>query len=301
MTAIKVLKSMTLTDAMLTATDVAESSYSAWSSGTTYALDDRIYLASTHKVYQSLQASNLNKDPVTEVLWWVEVEATNRWKMFDLSSSTATTIGTSAYYEITPGQAVNSIAILNFSGLSSIRIRLTDAYFGVVYDETTDITTDIEESTWYAWFFGTRTEITQLIVSDMPSYPNAVLRIDFTAAVAATIGVITFGTQATIGMGVRHGARLGIQDYSRKERDDWGNTVLVQRAFAKRLSIDVPIENQYLDGTYTTLASLRATPCVWIISTAYESLILFGFFNNFEINIAYADYSDCSIDLESLT
>lgn len=301
MSAIKVIKSLTLTDAMLTATSVAESSYSAWSSVTTYALDARVYLASTHKVYQSLQAGNLNKDPLTQPLWWVEVESTNRWKMFDLSSSTATSIGTTAYYEITPGQAVNSIALLNFSGLSTIRIRLTDAYFGVVYDKTTTITTEIEESSWYAWFFGARTETTQLIVSDLPSYPNAVLRVDFTAAVSATIGVLTFGTQASIGMGVRHGARLGMQDYSRKERDDWGNTVLVQRAYAKRLSIDVALENQYLDATYTTLTSLRATPCLWIISDAYESLVLFGFFNNFEINIAYADYSDCSIDLESLT
>lgn len=298
---LKVIKSLTLTDAMLTATDVAESSYSAWSSGATYALDARVYLASTHKVYQSLQAANLNKDPITQPLWWVEVESTNRWKMFDLSSSTATTIGTSAYYEITPGQAVNAVALLNFSGLSTIRIRLTDPYFGVVYDKTTTVSTTITESTWYSWFFGVRTDTTQLIVSDMPSYPNAVLRVDFTSLSTATIGVFSFGTQNTIGMGVNKGSRLGLQDYSRKERDTWGNTVLVQRAFAKRLSINALVQNEYLDTTYTALTGLRATPCVWIVSDQYSSLVLFGFFNNFEINIAYANYSDCSIDLESLT
>lgn len=298
---IKVIKSVTLTDAMLTGTDVAESAYSAWSSVSTYALDDRVYLASTHRVYQSLQAGNSNKDPLTQPLWWVEVEATNRWKMFDFSSTTSTAIGTSAYYEITPGRAVNNVTMLNFSGLSSVRCRLTDPSFGLVYDRTADIGTTISESSWYAWFFGERSETTKLVLDDLPSYPNAVLRIDITCISAGYISVLAFGTQYEFGSYVSQGARLGIQDFSRKERDTWGNTVLVQRAYAKRLSINVMFENQYLDSVYESLANLRATPCVWIISDTFASLILFGFFNSFEINIAYAQYSDCSIELESLT
>ena len=66
-----VVSPLTITDAMLTTSNVAETDYSAWSSGATYALDDRVILTSTHKVYQSLQAGNTNKDPLTQPLWWI--------------------------------------------------------------------------------------------------------------------------------------------------------------------------------------------------------------------------------------
>jgi len=38
-----------------------------------------------------------------------------------------------------------------------------------------------------------------------------------------------------------------------------------------------------------------------MVSDQYQSLVLFGFYNNFEITISYSQYSDCSLDLESLT
>jgi len=299
--ALRVIKSITVTDAMLTATSVAEADHAAWSGATTYALADRVILTSTHKVYESLQAGNLNKSPLTEPLWWIEVGPTNRWKLFDLSSSTQTLVDAADYYEVTPGQAVNALALLNITGILSVRVRLTDPSFGVVYDQTADLTAVPSESSWYAWFFEPRTEQTQFVVSDLPSYPNATLRVDVTSSGAAYIGVFAFGTQRSIGTGVQKGVRLGIQDYSRKERNEWGDTVLVQRAFASRVSFQMLIENTELDNTFNLLADLRATPCLWIGSTTYGSLSVFGFYNNFDIGITYARHSECSIDIEGLT
>lgn len=297
----RVIRNITMTDAMLTATSVPENDHAAWSSGTTYALGNRVILTSTHKVYESLQASNLNKNPVTEPLWWVEVSPTNRWKMFDLSSTTQTQLDTSDYYEITPGQAINSVALLNISGVETVRVRLTDPSFGVVYDQTADLTRLPPESSWYSWFFDERTEQTQFVAEDLPSYPNAVLRVDVTSLTTALVGVCLFGSVRTIGMGVQQGVRLGIQDYSRKERNEWGDTVLVQRAFAKRASYQMLIENRELDNTFRLLSELRATPCLWIGSDRYGAIAIFGFYNNFEINIAYATFSDCTLDIEGLT
>jgi hypothetical protein len=298
---LKVIKSTTVTDAILTATSVAEADHAAWSGATTYAAGDRVILTSTHKVYESLQAGNLNKAPATETLWWLEVSPTNRWKMLDLSSTTQTVIDASDYYEFTPGQAVNALSLINISGILSVRVRMTDPSFGVVYDQTADLTDVPSEASWYAWFFEPRTEQNQFVVSDLPSYPNAVLRIDLTSSGTAYVGACAFGNQRSIGMGVQHGVRLGITDYSRKERNAWGDTELVVRAFSKRMSIDTMIHNSELDNTYSLLTDLRATPCLWIISDTYNSLSLWGFFSDFEITIAYAYYSDVSISLESLT
>lgn len=298
---IKIIKSITVTDAVLTSTSVAEDISAAWSSAATYALNARVHLASTHKTYQSIQAGNIGKDPATEPLWWAEVSATNRWKPFDLSSTTQAQIGANDHYEITPGQAVNAIALINIAGIVSVRIRVTDPDFGLVYDRTADLLSAPGEASWYAWFFGQRTQQTQFIDAGLPSYPNATVRIDITSAGSALVGGLVFGSQIAIGKGVRRGVRLGIQDFSRKERNEWGDTILMQRAYAKRLSFNTMIDNRDLDNAYATLADLRSTPCVWIGHDKYSALTAFGFFNSFEINIAYADYSDVSIDIEGLT
>ena len=298
---LRVIKSIAMTDGMLTATSVPENDRAAWNSGTTYALGDRVILTSTHKIYQSLKGSNTNKNPASEPLWWAEVSPTNRWKCFDLSSTTRTVVGASDYYEITPGQSVNAMALINISGILTVRVRLTDPSFGLVYDKTADLTAVPSESSWYAWFFEPRTEQNQFVVEDIPSYPNATLRIDVTSSGTAYIGAFIFGSARSIGIGVQQGVRLGIQDYSRKERNEWGDVVLTQRAFAKRASFQILVENKQLDNTYRLLTELRATPCLWIGSSDFNSLIVFGFYNNFDISIAYSVYSECSIDIEGLT
>ena len=139
------------------------------------------------------------------------------------------------------------------------------------------------------------------MVEDIPSYPNATLRIDVTSSGTAYIGAFIFGSARSIGIGVQQGVRLGIQDYSRKERNEWGDVVLTQRAFAKRASFQILVENKQLDNTYRLLTELRATPCLWIGSSDFNSLSVFGFYNNFDISIAYSVYSECSIDIEGLT
>lgn len=298
---LKVIKSLAVNDAMLTGTSVPETDYPAYNSATTYAALARVILVSTHKVYESLQAGNLNKNPLTEPLFWSEAGPTNRWKLFDLSSTTQTTIGAADYYQITPGAAVNSLALINISGILTVRVRLTDPTFGVVFDQTADLASVPTESSWYAWFLVPHIDQNKFIVSTLPSYPSAVLRVDFTSSGAAYVGALVFGNQRSIGTGLRSGVRISIQDYSRKERNTFGDAVLVQRAFASRITMSMFIENKDLDNTFNLLADLRATPCLWIGTDSYKTLSLFGFYNSFDIGITYANFSDCSIDIESLT
>jgi hypothetical protein len=166
---------------------------------------------------------------------------------------------------------------------------------------TTDLLPTISESSWYAWFFEPRNARQYFVALDLPSYPTATLRIDLAAIGAAYVGAIVFGYQRQIGRGVNFGARLGIQDYSRKERNAFGDVQLVQRAYALRNSLSMLVDNAELDNTARLLAELRSTPCLWIASSLYESLVIFGFYNNFEMLISYPHYSECSLDIEGLT
>lgn len=303
MNALQIVQPMALTDAMLIATNVTEADYAAYAAGTTYGDGDRVIVVATHKVYESLQPSNVGHDPTlaASATWWIEVSPTNRWKAFDGSNSSQTARSTSITYQIRPGVAITSVAMLNLTGATSVRIRLVDGVYGTVYDKTTDLSALPSSPSWWAWTFGARVAPSLSVATDLPSIPTADLYIDLAGGTDLAVGVILFGQMRAIGLGVQHGARLGIQDYSRKETNDYGDTVLVQRAFAKRANFDIPVEKLEVDRTATYLASLRATPCLWIGSAQYESTVIYGFFKDFEVTIAYATMSDCSLQIEGLT
>jgi hypothetical protein len=62
------------------------------------------------------------------------------------------------------------------------------------------------------------------------------------------------------------------------------------------------LKNTLIDGIYNALAAYRSTPAVWIGSdNDYSSLIVFGYYKDFDINIAYASESDCSLIINGLS
>lgn len=300
--ALSIVQPVTVTDAMLISTDIPENDYPVWASGTTYAAGVRVIL--THKVYESLQAANINNNPTASPAWWIEVGPTNRWKAFDTSNSTQT-VGTGTppkiSYTLRPGQAINCLAVLNVTNATTLRVRLVDAVYGTVYDETVDFSALPLASNWWAWFFGQKRRQTQHVALDLPAYPNADLILEFNGGTGLAVGVIMFGQQQRYGLGVRYGARVGIQDYSRKETNEFGDTELVVRAFAKRANFGLFIDGNEVDPLQNYLASVRAVPCLWVGTNDYEATVVFGFYKTFDILISYPTHSDCELEIEGLT
>jgi len=310
--ALVIVPPLAITDSILVtsgsppATNVPENDYAEWdggSPGTTYATGDRVILTSTHKIYESLQDGNLNKNPVTETLWWVEVGPTNRWAVFDTSVSTQTTQSTNITYTLEPGVGFNSLAILNLTDADEINLTITSASAGspgIVYSDTIDLGLTSPFSDWYNWFFGIRSRPTQYIITTLPVYVDGVLEIEILGGTDLAVGVIAIGQQQRFGRGIRLGARVGIQDYSRKETNEFGEAVLVQRAFAKKANFDLFIDKAEVDTLQNYLTSLRAVPALWIGSTEYESTTVFGFYKNFDILLSYPEHADCELEVEGL-
>lgn len=302
MTALVVVSPITITDAMLSSSTVAEADHAAWSSATTYAAGTRVIILATHKIYESLQASNLNKDPRTQPLWWIEVSPTNRWACFDTSVSTQTKQSTSIQYVLNPGQSVNALAALNLSNVSSMTISMTSVLGGgTVFSKTIDLSATPPYSNWWSWFYSAKVTPTQSVNVDLPSYVDGIITVTINGGSALAVGVLMIGQQRAFGLGLQYGARVGIQDYSRKEKNDFGDTVLVQRAFAKRANFDLILEKYETDQLQNFLSEVRATNCLWIGSDDYESTTIFGFYKNFDIVISYSNRSDCSLEIEGLT
>jgi hypothetical protein len=289
--------------AMLTSS-IAEDDYPEYNAGSTYALGDRVISTTTHRVYESLQAGNTGQPlPAANVVsteWWLNVSATNRWKMFDnsiTSQSTATDVLATAIETV---GRVDSVALLNASGRSA-RIIMEDDTEGVVYDQTYSLIDDSGITDYYEYFFEPVTSVPNFSVQDLPLYANSLVSVivENEGGVVA-IGALVVGLSRTFGI-TELGASLGITDYSVKITDDFGNKTVLERAFNDRMEIQVYVENAGLDAAKIALASYRATAIVYIGSSMYGSMIQYGFFNDFNFVIAYPTYSVLNIEIEGLT
>lgn len=302
MTTLTVVRPIIVTDPVIVSSTVPEDDTSAWSAVPVYAIGDRVHLLSTHKIYQSLQAGNQAHAPtgLATDIWWVEVSATNRWKLFDTSNSTSTVAANNMTYVIRPGSVINCVALLGVVA-SSVRIRMTDPADGLVYDRTFLLSGVLPGSNWYDYFFAQVTAKDQVLALDLPPYSQADVQIDIIGGATVSCATCIMGYQRLIGKGVHYGARVGIQDYSRTQTNDFGDTEFVQRAFAKRADVTVTLDNGQVTTVQSFLASLRAVPCLWIGYEDIGALTIFGFYKEFNIVVKYFSESDCDISLQGLT
>ena len=302
MSGLSIVEPIQITDANLISSNVPENDFPAWSSAVTYARGDRVILTSTHTIYESLQAGNLNKFPTTEATWWVAVRPTNKWAVFDTSNSTKTLVPsgqTKISYEIR-ASFVNSVGILNITGATSSTVTVKNASGAIVYSKTISLFGVTASSDWWSWFFGERSAKSQVVLVDLPVQINATIEIVLNGDIDLSVGVIVLGRLKNIGKGVLSGPRVGIQDYSRKERNDFGDMIVVARAFARRANLQVVIGANEVDSTIDFMSRIRAKPCLYI-GGAYESLVIFGFYKSFENLIQYVSHSEFSLELEGLT
>ena len=298
--ALRVVKPVAITPAMVIATNVPETDYPAWNSGTSYTvIGERVIKG--HKVWQNAVNPNLNNDPESTAGKWSEVGYTNAYKAFDKSISTQTAQTTSITYQLRLGQAIGSVNGLNLTGATSMRVYVVDPVYGTVYDQTKSLLSYPALSGWWAWFFGERRAPTQALFLDLPSFPNADIYIVLTGGASLAVGVLLLGQMYRYTMGVQMGAKLGIQDYSRKERNEYGDLYMVERAFAKKANFTMLLEAPEVDAFNLFLSSVRATSCLWIGSDRYESTTVYGPYKSFDIVIPYFNYSECDLELEGLT
>lgn len=298
----RVIRPVTVTDSNLTSSDVTET-VAVYVGATTYALNDLVRVESTHHYYKSLQNANTGHDPIAEPatpVWWLDMGAVNRWAMFDTLVNSQTTNANSIAVVVTPAERVDSVILLNVSA-ATVDITMTDAVDGEVFSESYSMTSDSGIIDWYAYFFEPIIRKSDLSVTGMPPYINAAIAITLTdTGDTAACGECLIGLSRNIGVLV-YGAKVGIRDYSVKTQDDFGNYTILERAFSKRGSFEIWVPEAITSELQILLAGYRATPIAYIGSDDIDATIIYGFYRDFEIDIAYRDYSVCSIEIEGLT
>lgn len=297
----KFLNPVPITDSILVSSTRAETDYSAWSGGATYAAGDKVIKTSTHRIYQSAQGSNTNHDPATDTTgtWWTDIGPTNRWAMFDESVGSVTSQATPLTVVLDPG-FIGALALQDVDG-TSVTVSMLDAPAGsTVFSQTYDMTDTAEILDWWMYFFEPITPKTSLIVEDLPPYLTGRLTVSIAAATTASCGTLAVGNMVECGE-VQYGVKVGITDYSRKETDAYGVTSVTQRAYAKRMECDIVVDNTAVDYVTKRLAEVRAKPVVVIVSTQMDCLSLYGWVRDWGVTIAYPNHSLMTATVEGLT
>lgn len=286
---------------------IPENDYAEWDAATSYTLGQRVIRLTTHKVYENLIAGVNAGLPENTPTRWLEISPTNRWSMFDAKIGTQSTASNEMTIVLKPGR-VNSLALLGLNAASVEIAMFADNQ--VVYSGSADLLSGNVVGDWYEYFYEPIYQKDSLVVTELfdtallnlPAYGEGVItvRIKYPAS-TVQLGALIVGLSTSLGL-TQYDASLGIIDYSIKEADAFGNVVVTPRAFSKRMSADIIVRNEAVDNVARVLTLYRSTPLVWVATeNTFNSLVVYGFYKDWEIVVREPTVSTLRIEVEGLT
>ncbi len=300
----RVIPPLSITDALLTGSTCAEPSVgeTAWVSGTTYAVGDIRIRTATHRQYQRVIAGAGTTAPELDTANWLDVGPTNKWAMFDLLRNTQTVQASPLTVVITPGQRVNSLALL---GLEADSVTVTVTNGGVLVYTRTQALGTRETLDWYDYFFEPFSFMPSLVFFDLPPYTGAVITVAITRATGSPkCGSLALGTYVFIG-NMQYNAESDALNFSTVDRDTFGNSLLVQRRSVPKTNQTVLCKKSRVNKVRDLRTLLNANPAIWsgLDDSAdgyFDAVLILGLYKQFTINVAQPDNAIITLQLEEI-
>jgi len=289
--------------------NIAEDDEAEYDDATVYALGAIVMVTNfnepnIHRIFQSTEAANQGNKPWLEdqssaTKKWAFVGSTNRWKMFRTEVGDTTTNPGSIVSVITPGVRVNSIALFQVEA-STVQIIVTSVTGGgETFNKTVDTVSSQGINSWYTWLFNPIQRTNTLVIFDIPNFKDNVITIIITEATLAECGIFVVGNQQTLGL-TQYGMSTGINDFSEKSTDAFGNITVDDKGFSDRLEALVELDTSDYDNVKKTLNSVRGIPIVWVGSELFEASIVYGFYLSFDPILESFGVSSVSLSVEGL-
>lgn len=284
--------------------NVAENDHPVWSSAVAYNTGNRVQvLGQYHRVYSAL-ANSTNEFPPNSPAQWLDEGSTNPWRMFNMGTgaenqTVATAVDGSIVAELAVSDPVDAIALFNVEG-GEVSIEVRDGAGGLVGSHNQALLGLPNDTGWWAFFFGERAPSSVVMYMDFALVTAGTIRITVTGGGGvAKVGKLIVGQQFNVGC-AKFGTAVGIIDFSRKERDPFGNNVIVERRYVDKCEYDIQIDTKDAYDIKNFLAGIRATPAVYIGSENHLVTVVFGFFKEFSIILQGPVKSACTIQTEGI-
>lgn len=295
---------VTITDTQLTASSVAEADYAPWNAITVYGLGDRCI--KNHRIYESQVATtatpqNKGKDPADlvnqfgTVVYWNDIDPTNRYAMFDGYVSTQTVATTSITVVIKAG-AFNWI-YLDGLDAKNVQVTIKDAPGGNVVFSYAGALRGSRPSTYWQYWFNDFTNIKSKVISGIPPYASMELTLTLSVNSGSTVkcGVLAIGMVKKLGS-TQQNVKAKPKNYGYVKTDDYGKNTYKTGKKAVDIVATALIDRSEMRQVQDVLTSALGVPCVISCSGSDEFSGLNGFgFVDGEVNYKTRDTSEISI------
>lgn len=263
--------------------------------------------AQVHRVYESLQAGNLNHPPALadSAAWWQDDGPTNRWAMFDLLRNTATEIASPLTVVLRPGRRVNSIALLGLVA-DTVEITATSAAAGggtvYSYSATLSYRHTVD---WYSFYFGEFGNTPSLVRFDLPTYSDMEITVALTRAAGyVSCGALVVGKNVYVGRTLHQAENDGL-NFSTIDRDGFGNSVLIQRRTVPKVNAQVRATKANVPRLVDLRVTLNAVPAVWAgldedDAGYFGALLILGVYKQFTITADQPEEALVALELEEV-
>lgn len=289
-----IITPVVIDDAKLVSSSLTEDDHPPWNPGTNYAAGVRcIY---EHSIYERVVAGATLWAPDEDGANWVRIGPTNLWAMFDQATGTQAKATSSITVTVAPG-LVRALALLDIDASSVTVVMTTGAT--EIYRRTVSLNSGDGVYDWYSYFFSEITLKRTLVLTGLPPYSSAHISITVNGPGQVALGTVVVGGLFELG-GTLVGMGLGMLDYSKKETDEFGATTLVERSYAKRMSVPIEIRTPRIDEVARRLALIRAKPVVWVGAARFDQSVIYGFFRDWSIDLEYSQVAFATINIEGL-
>lgn len=266
--------------------ELAEDPSPAWVVGATYAAGDRRYLATTHRVYESVKDGNTGKLPsdisnqvnaAGEATWWQDIGPTNKHAAFDGLISTPLVADSPVVFTLTPGQ-FNGFALFGIDA-DSYSVEVVDTATGTeIYSEPTTPLEGSDPTDYYDYFFMRFKPLTQIVRTGIDPYANSRIKLTLNKIGGPVkLGMFAIGDMRPSGIPQRD-ASVEPQDFSVVKQDPFGNTKVKKRANSTGMSITCKMDKEDAGAVLDSVKDVLGVPVVVVGSEAalYEWMTVFG-------------------------
>jgi hypothetical protein len=307
----------------IVSTTVPEVPISPWSSSFTYSSKGEIVSTGSgeylwqvaHTTVESISGgetlTNTNKDPAgypvipagyenAGSLWWSDVTgdefAPNRYRMFSDNPAQATEHSGTITVVVRPSGTVwDALALFNVVA-DEISIEILS---GPAFSFSTSIRFDDPISDDYQ----NRASVAFVDLPEVDSsfYKSAAIRVSLSVTVGRVlrVGTLVIGKKTEIGSCL-YGTDISIMDFSRKERDTFGNVQLIERGYADTIDYKLEVRTDEVGPIKGFLASLRAVQAVYVGSQNLSETIVYGYYEDFLLTLEASTVSSATIKVASV-
>jgi hypothetical protein len=280
----------------------------AWAANTAYVVGDKRIRTTTHRIYQALVAipNTVTTPPENDPQRWVDIGPTNRFAMFDYDRNTASGRLEAISATVKSGGRATSIVLFGIDA-QFIAITVRDGLSGpIVYERSYNLQERFV-SNWTSHFFAPFVFRESLVLIDVPPYFGAHITVTISKnspTERVFLESMVIGSPVKIGR-AKAGAESDILDFSRVERDAFGNATLVPRKNVPTLSAQVLADKADVPAIRKLRQDYAGRPLVFLAiedgeDQYFDSLSLVGIFKRMAVVVEYPQHALVNIEAEGI-